>query len=661
MRTIVFRVCQSFRGRLGLRWQIALLGMGGVLLLGFVHMLGQNRQDALQRVADRGSELHAAMIGIHADLGAARQAETEFLLERREALIAEREALVARVGERLRSVEAAVADSPADSPLKQAEAIRPSLNLYATRFQNVAAAQRTLGLTEKDGVQGALREAVHAVEKRLLAVHEPDLKVLMLMMRRHEKDFILRGDDRYVDALRDRVSEFKPALAASSLAPQVRAELAALVAGYEARFLAYSAGASTLREEAEDLSAIYRRLAPLVGAVQQAVEQEHDRTSAKMAAARSRTTQAMWAVIAATVLCAGALSLWVGQRLSGPLTVMARTMTQLADGNLDVRPVRIARQDEIGAIARALAVFHAKMIENRALLADQEALRERGEMERRDAILRLADRIEEEVGQAACELSATADAMREGAGTLSQVVEETRDRAVAVAASSEEASANVRMVASAAEELTASFREIDAQVGRSTAVTRRAAEDAARTDATVRALEAAAARIGDVAGLIAGIAAQTNLLALNATIEAARAGEAGRGFAVVAGEVKALAGHTATATAEIRGQIEAIRSAATGAVEAIGGIGATVREIDAIAAAIAGTVAQQRAATQEIAGNVLQAARGTQEVTETIARVGHDVGHAVGAARDSLAAARIVSARSSELQGLVGRFLAQVR
>ncbi|GJE31616.1 methyl-accepting chemotaxis protein [Methylobacterium oxalidis] len=659
MRTIVFRVRQCFRGRLGLRWQIALLGMGGVLLLGVVHMLGQNRQDALQRVADRGSELHAAMIGIHADLGAARQAETEFLLDRREALIAKRETLVARVGERLRSVEAAVADSPADSPLKQAEAIRPSLNLYATRFQNVAAAQRTLGLTEKDGVQGALREAVHAAEKRLLAVHEPDLKVLMLMMRRHEKDFILRGDDRYVDELRDRVSEFKPALSASSLAPQVRAELAALVAAYEARFLAYSAGASTLREEAQDLSAIYGRLAPLVGAVEQAVEQEHDRTSAEMAAARSRTTQAMWAVIAATVLCAGALSLWVGQRLSGPLTMMAGTMTQLSEGNLDVLPVRIARQDEIGAIARALAVFHAKMIENRALLADQEALRERGEMERRDAILRLADRIEEEVGQAASELSATADAMREGAGTLSQVVEETRNRAVA--ASSEEASANVRMVASAAEELTASFREIDAQVGRSTAVTRRAAEDAARSDATVRALEAAAARIGDVASLIAGIAAQTNLLALNATIEAARAGEAGRGFAVVAGEVKALAGHTATATAEIRGQIEAIRSAATGAVEAIGGIGATVREIDAIAAAIAGTVAQQRAATQEIAGNVLQAARGTQEVTETIARVGHDVGQAVCAARDSLAAARIVSARSSELQGLVGRFLVQVR
>jgi len=58
-------------------------------------------------------------------------------------------------------------------------------------------------------------------------------------------------------------------------------------------------------------------------------------------------------------------------------------------------------------------------------------------------------------------------------------------------------------------------------------------------------------RVSGVAEQISAIARQTNLLALNATIEAARAGEAGKGFAVVAGEVKALAGETAKATAEI--------------------------------------------------------------------------------------------------------------
>lgn len=66
--------------------------------------------------------------------------------------------------------------------------------------------------------------------------------------------------------------------------------------------------------------------------------------------------------------------------------------------------------------------------------------------------------------------------------------------------------------------------------------------------------------VGNIAGVINGIAKQTNLLALNATIEAARAGEAGKGFSVVASEVKALAGSTSQATAQIEETLEEIRS-----------------------------------------------------------------------------------------------------
>lgn len=72
-----------------------------------------------------------------------------------------------------------------------------------------------------------------------------------------------------------------------------------------------------------------------------------------------------------------------------------------------------------------------------------------------------------------------------------------------------------------------------------------------RVVTTMSEINQLSSEIGNIIGVIDGIAFQTNILALNAAVESARAGSEGRGFAVVAAEVRALAQRSATAAKEI--------------------------------------------------------------------------------------------------------------
>ena len=174
--------------------------------------------------------------------------------------------------------------------------------------------------------------------------------------------------------------------------------------------------------------------------------------------------------------------------------------------------------------------------------------------------------------------------------------------------------------------------------------------------AVVTRLADATAQIGDVTTLIANIAGQTNLLALNATIEAARAGEAGKGFAVVANEVKELAASTASATGNIRGQIEGIQKEAYDAAQAIEKIGQMIGDISGIQQSIAAAVEEQSTATGEIGRNVEEAFRGSSEIAENVTGVSQAAQSTASGATQTQAAAQELARMAASLQSLVAQF-----
>ncbi len=76
----------------------------------------------------------------------------------------------------------------------QVDQLKEVFNSYHRSFLQVAATIEKIGLDPKSGLYGALRKAVHGAESMLKEQNQIQLTADMLMLRRREKDFMLRYD-----------------------------------------------------------------------------------------------------------------------------------------------------------------------------------------------------------------------------------------------------------------------------------------------------------------------------------------------------------------------------------------------------------------------------------------------------------------------------------
>lgn len=350
----------------------------------------------------------------------------------------------------------------------------------------------------------------------------------------------------------------------------------------------------------------------------------------------------------------------IARSIARPLASITATIKQVADGAESVVVPYSGRADEIGALARAIQVFQNAMGRNRNL-ASQVTQDSAAREQRARHIEQSVETFREAIGAVMRGLTDNASVMRETAQTITRVTADASSRAGTAANATEQASHNVTAVAGAAEELSASVVEIGRQVRQSASAVEQTGQRTEKSIAEIESLAAATQRIDGVLNLIQAIAEQTNLLALNATIEAARAGDAGRGFAVVAHEVKALAGQTAKATAEIGENVSMIQASTRNAVDAVREIGGAVREINDVTSAIAGAIGQQDAATREISSNAQSAAQGNETLVANITSLRDAIGETDTAASSVLTAASSLTATAETLSREVEKFFQNLR
>ncbi|MDP5135969.1 HAMP domain-containing methyl-accepting chemotaxis protein [Rheinheimera baltica] len=411
---------------------------------------------------------------------------------------------------------------------------------YQQRFNQLVTLQQTIGLDPQSGVLGTLRSAAQQLEDRLEALQQDSLTILLLQLRRAEKDFLLRKDMVYVERFGSIYAQFTQQIGTDSTSKN-------LAESYEQSFRTLLKAMQQIGlSESEAATGEMRVAIQSTESSLKVLQQKTGEAISASVSATQRLALIIFSVVLFSVLLLVALT---SRSILAPLTDVCRAIGLIRNNNDFRLRVAVAGNDEMTALATDF----------NAMLTDFQDL------------IKTVNQALEMLDVATNELArSTADTSR----GMQEQQNETDMVATAVTemgATINEIAGNTEMTAAKADSTNQNAQsgrgEVQQTVQRINALSERL-QDATNV---VAELEQDSKTIGSVLDVIRGIAEQTNLLALNAAIEAARAGEQGRGFAVVADEVRNLAMRTQESTRQIEAIVNGLQGRTSNIVQVIQG------------------------------------------------------------------------------------------
>ncbi|MDE3176282.1 MAG: HAMP domain-containing protein [Pseudomonadota bacterium] len=412
------------------------------------------------------------------------------------------------------------------------------------------------------------------------------------------------------------------------------------------------------------------------------------------------TESAQWAsklaLVAAgsVILSVLALCLYIARRALLPLRRLVAALADIADGRLDGEIAEQARNDEIGAMAKAVKAFQGasrnrQEMEQRSQTEREarDAERLRAQRDKDEAVIAERRMVVETVGGALEKLAAkdftarmqgempeayrklqvdfestvsslrdalrqvahVATSLQSGADEIASASSEMSNRNEQQASNLTETSSTLAAIGEAAQTVNAGMAKARELVASADGKAKAGAAIVGKATDAMEGISKSAAEIGSIIGVIDEIAFQTNLLALNAGVEAARAGEAGRGFAVVASEVRALAQRSAEAAREIKTLILNSSAQVEEGAKLVGESGESLTEIAQGIALIQGIFGKTAEETQ-------QQVRAIEEINTAVSSMDSLTQQSAAMSEETSASSQTLRKSARELADLVALF-----
>lgn len=316
----------------------------------------------------------------------------------------------------------------------------------------------------------------------------------------------------------------------------------------------------------------------------------------------------------------GGLMYFVVNRKFAPIQKLSEAMQELSRGNLDIEHIQVRSTDEMGTLIKN----YNSMVDNlKAIVTSVKNVSKK--MSSTSEVLfnnmNGAVQTNNEIAASIQEIASGTEEQAKNSSTSVRVIEEM--------------SVGIQRISESTNSISEATLSNTKQAERGNEFTHKAVEQMNLISKTVnqsaelvKVLGNRSEEIGNILGIITGIASQTNLLALNAAIEAARAGEHGKGFAVVAGEVRKLAEQSQISAQQISNIISQIQKDTT---ESISIMNLTVKEVDEgldivnetakVFKLILSSIYTASEQTQEISATFEELSAGTDQVVHSAQQV----------------------------------------